>query len=64
MVELKTERLVLKKAEQKDIPELISGLGDIEVAKHMSNVPHPYTICDASNWVNRSRARCSHRQTC
>lgn len=55
MVEIHCKRLVLKKPELKDVPQLVSGLGDIEVAKFMANVRHPYRPEDALNWVNRNQ---------
>ena len=51
MMEIKTERLVLKKPEHKDKQSIISQIGDWEVAKWLSSVPYPYTENDADEWI-------------
>ena len=51
MMEIKTERLVLKKPEHKDKQSIISQIGDWEVAKWLSSVHYPYTENDADDWL-------------
>ena len=51
MMEIKTERLVLKKPEHKDKQSIISQIGDWEVAKWLSSVPYLYTENDADEWI-------------
>ena len=51
---INTERLILKKIEQKDINQLIKNLNNWNIVKWLINVPYPYTINDANNWVKKS----------
>ena len=51
IVEIKTERLVLKKPGCKDRQSIISQIGDWEVSKWLSRVPYPYTENDADEWI-------------
>ena len=52
MIEISTDRLVLKKTSKsdKDKELLVSRIGDWEVAKWLCNVPHPYTKDAAEAW--------------
>ena len=51
MVRIETERLVLKKLVQADKERLVSLIGDFMVSKTLSNVPYPYTLHDADEWL-------------
>jgi RimJ/RimL family protein N-acetyltransferase len=51
MIEIKTERLILKKPDHIDKTRLVSLLGDIKVSGTLCNVPHPYTADDADEWL-------------
>ena len=51
MIEIRTKRLVLKKPGYKDKQSIISQIGDWEIAKWLSSVPHPYTENDADEWI-------------
>lgn len=51
MTELRTQRLVLKPATTHDKYALVERLDDFEVARWLSNVPHPYTLADAEEWI-------------
>ena len=51
MVEIKTERLVVKKIRNSDKERLVTLLGDFEVSKTLGTVPYPYTITDAEKWL-------------
>ena len=51
MTKIKTERLVLKKLVQADKERLVSLIGDFRVSKTLSNVPYPYTLDDADEWL-------------
>jgi ribosomal-protein-alanine N-acetyltransferase len=48
---LETARLVLRDWTPSDIPALIAGLNDLNVARWLAFVPHPYTRADAERWV-------------
>ena len=51
---IKTDRLVLKKIELKHIDQLIKNLNNFNITKWLTNVPYPYTISDAKNWIKKS----------
>ena len=51
MMRIETERLVLKKLVQADKERLVSLIGDFRVSKTLSNVPYPYTLDDADEWL-------------
>lgn len=51
-MEIKTERLVLKKPRHKDKQLIVAQIGDWEVVKWLSQVPYPYTEQDADEWIN------------
>jgi [ribosomal protein S5]-alanine N-acetyltransferase len=53
---LETERLLLRPQEESDAARLALYLGDYEVAKNLSSVPHPYTEDDARSFIARSGA--------
>ena len=50
-MEIRTERLALKKPRHKDKQLIVSQIGDWEVAKWLSTVPYPYTENDADEWI-------------
>ena len=51
MTKIETERLVLKKLVDADKERLVSLIGDFRVSKTLSNVPYPYTLDDADEWL-------------
>ena len=51
MTKIETERLVLKKIVDADKERLVSLIGDFQVSKTLSNVPYPYTLDDADEWL-------------
>lgn len=52
-VRLETARLTLRPWEESDIVQLVLGLNDIDVAKWLAFVPHPYTTSHAEDWIRR-----------
>lgn len=48
---LETERLILREWEEKDVPDLVEGLNNIEVSKWLIYVPYPYTEADAKHAI-------------
>jgi ribosomal-protein-alanine N-acetyltransferase len=50
-VRLETARLILRNWGPADIPDLIEGLNDLNVAKWLAFVPHPYTRQAAEQWI-------------
>ena len=53
-VTLRTARLTLRPYERDDTDALARALGDIEVARWLARVPHPYTRDDAVGFVEAS----------
>ncbi|MEJ8571643.1 GNAT family protein [Microbaculum marinum] len=54
-IRIATPRLVLRAWDEKDAEQLTLGLNDLEVARWMAFVPHPYTRKDAESWITRCR---------
>ena len=52
MIEIITERLILKKPRPGDKQFIVSQIGDWEVVQWLSEVPWPYTEDDADDWIN------------
>ncbi len=51
---LETERLLLRPPEERDVPAIVSLIGEYEVAKNLSTVPHPYTENHAREYIERA----------
>jgi RimJ/RimL family protein N-acetyltransferase len=51
---LETERLILRPPSEADIPALVPLIGDFDVSKNLSRVPHPYTEEDARGWIAKT----------
>ena len=54
-MEIKTERLTIKKIKKTDKKQLVDLIGDFRVSKTLSNVPYPYTDKDAEYWLNDAK---------
>lgn len=52
-ITIETSRLTLRPWGEEDIEQLTLGLNDLEVAKWLAFVPHPYSASDARNWIKR-----------
>ena len=50
-MELRTQRLSLKPPTDIYKQALVERLNDFDVARWLSNVPHPYTLTDAEEWI-------------
>jgi len=50
---LETKHLILRDWIKADIDDIVEGLNNIEVAKWLAFVPHPYTRWHAEEWINR-----------
>jgi len=48
---LETSRLVLRSWKESDIDDLIDGLNNFEVSKWLVQVPYPYTLENAKNYI-------------
>jgi RimJ/RimL family protein N-acetyltransferase len=48
---LESERLILRPPRPADVPAMAAWLGDYDVAKNTSRVPHPYTEADAEAFL-------------
>ncbi len=51
-----TPRLSLRPWREDDIEQLALGLNDLEVARWLAFVPHPYSVSHAREWIERCRA--------
>ena len=51
-MEVKTERLALKKISGRYKADLVSLIGDWEVSKWLSRVPYPYSEKHAEEWLS------------
>lgn len=52
---LVTRRLVLRPYEETDIPAIVRGLNNRNVARWLGRVPHPYVPRHARGWIARCR---------
>ena len=51
---IESKRLILRSWKIEDVVDLVEGLDNIEVAKWMVDVPHPYTKNDAKIFIERA----------
>lgn len=54
-IRIETSRLILRPWSEDDIEQLSQGLNDLDVAKWLAFVPHPYSTLHAGDWVRRCR---------
>ena len=52
-IKIETSRLTLRPWGEEDIEHLTLGLNDLELAKWLAFVPHPYTTSHAQDWIRR-----------
>jgi len=57
VLEIDTERLVLRRPDAADAPRLACWLRDLQVSRMTANVPHPYPPVAAEGWVMLARAQ-------
>jgi len=50
-VSLRTERLILRRPTEADIPAVVAGFNDFEVVRYLTRVQYPYTEADARAWL-------------
>jgi 8-oxo-dGTP diphosphatase len=56
---LETSRLILRPPQERDIPAIVTWVGDWDVAKYLSRVPHPFGEADGQDFImtaGRNRA--------
>ncbi len=53
MTRLETERLILRPFEWSDADALVELIGNFNVSKTLSRVPHPYTHEDAKDFLGK-----------
>lgn len=61
-VKIETPRLTLRPWGEADIDQLRQGLNDLELAKWLAFVPHPYSTSDAKGWIRRCQEISSAEQ--
>lgn len=49
------KRIILRSWENRDVPDLVEGLNNINVSKWMASVPFPYTEDDARSFINYTK---------
>ena len=55
---LETSRLILRPPRERDIPAIVTWIGDWDVVKYVARAPHPYSEADARDFiVNAGRHR-------
>jgi ribosomal-protein-alanine N-acetyltransferase len=54
--EIETQRLALRPWGEQDVDRLVLGLNDLDVARWLAFVPHPYLPSHARHWVARCQA--------
>lgn len=54
---IRTERLVLRAPAERDVPAIVAGCGDPDVARYIPVIPVPYTERDARQWLAGLDAR-------
>ena len=52
-ITIETSRLTLRSWREEDIEQLALGLNDLELARWLAFVPHPYTTSHAESWIER-----------
>ena len=50
---LKTERLILRAPQQRDAATITALVGDLDVSRWLTRVPHPYGLKDAHEFIAR-----------
>src|SRR3989339_30610 len=60
-MKLETKRLILRTPKMSDWKDILEGIGDIDVSRNLSNVPHPYKKKDAIWWLNKQKKDWSKR---
>ena len=50
---IETERLRIRSLRDDDLPDLVALIGNWEVVRWVSSVPHPYTEADGREWIAR-----------
>ncbi len=53
MKELRTERLLLRELVESDAPVIAKYMDDPEIASFVANVPYPYSLDDAKNFIRK-----------
>ena len=54
---IETRRLLLRRPELADAEGIAAGIGDFEVVRWLWRVPHPYSITDATSWLEKIPAQ-------
>jgi RimJ/RimL family protein N-acetyltransferase len=52
---IRTERLVLRAVQLSDAQAMVAAVGDIEVSRWLTHVPHPYGADDAETFITKAR---------
>lgn len=55
--QLTTERLTLRVPRMEDAAAITSLVGDLDVSRWLTRVPHPYTLADARHFISQFEGR-------
>jgi len=61
-MKIKTERLILRDFEKKDMNDLIENINNLNISKWLLVVPYPYTKKDAEGWINHCAKKKKQRK--
>ncbi|HVZ95091.1 MAG TPA: GNAT family protein [Phycisphaerales bacterium] len=53
---LETERLLLRRFEERDAPDIARSCNDYDIASNLLSTPYPYTLDNARDWIPQSHA--------
>lgn len=59
---LETERLILRPIEETDVPSLFPLINDVDVARNLMRVPHPYPEEEYAPWIRSAREAMERRE--
>lgn len=53
-MDISTKRLAIKPLEKSDLETLVSEVNNLNIAKYVVHIPHPYSLEDAKSYYERS----------
>ncbi len=56
-MQLETKRLILRKPKKSDWKDIVEGVGELDIAKMMSYIPHPYKKSDAIDFIKKTNKK-------
>ncbi|MEK6893501.1 MAG: GNAT family protein [Nanoarchaeota archaeon] len=56
-MKIETERLIIREWKEGDIKSLIENIDNLNIAKYLIAIPHPYTKKDAKWWISHCKEK-------